>query len=151
MAALLPASDYTGKPASAVPASFYSGVAARFNLMRGLDGVRLEVAADGGLVARLGSDEYQYRPITICEPSIINGQLTALVFKKVRAFCSLPDGDAVPVPVSAFTDPDSVVPVFVDNTLTALQFGKASAIAAGGTEGITEVPVVEGACTQVAP
>lgn len=88
-----------GAPVSAIPGSFYDDVAARFNFAQGLDGIRLEVNAQGGLVARLGNDEYQYRTITTCEPSIVNGEITGLIFKKVRCLCSKADGDPIVVPV----------------------------------------------------
>jgi len=121
MPSMIPSGFSTEQPVSAVPLKFFSEVAARFNLARGLDGFRFEIGPDGGLIGRLGSDEYQYRTITTCEPTIIDGVLTALVFKKVRCFCALPDGDPVVSQITAASG-WSAKPIFTDGVLTAIEF-----------------------------
>lgn len=93
---------HPGQPVSAWGAADFNAVADRLNLARGADGCRIESAADGGMVVRLGDDQYQWRTITSAELVTTGDGSPAVCFRRVKVLCAAPqqDGAAV-VPLSS--------------------------------------------------
>lgn len=88
----IPEMNLAGKPVSAMPAEFYLLVAQRLNNASGIDGVSVGVNEAGGLLVRLGDDQYQMRYIWEAEPLFgTDGKLSGLAFRRRRALCALPD------------------------------------------------------------
>ena len=91
-----------GQPVSAWRAADFNEVAERLNGARGADGCRIEIAADGGLIVRLGDEQYQWRTITTADFVTAGDGSPAICFRRVKVLCSLPQQtDAVVVPLSS--------------------------------------------------
>lgn len=113
-------------PVCAISSASWNEMADKLNNSRGANGCRVETDANGGLVVRLGDDQYAWRTITTVELTHLEDGTPALAMRAVRVLCALPQQDTLQiVPFSAtqliFNESDELTGIKVNGVTVAVE------------------------------